>query len=290
VIRLLAAAICLGLGLLLCRPAAASPSKDFVQARTAFRSGQYGEAIALFNGMLYPTSRLADSQELADAHLLLAVCYFETGKREFAEREFEEALALRPDLHIEAFGFSRGATEFLESKKREIDQRAREASDRLRLARERQRLIAAVNRLQVKERPNILLNLVPFGVGQFQNGETRRALFFGLSEVVLGGASVALWAYQLRYANGQVPPDEVDTVRNVQVLQVTTGTLCLAVMGWGVIDAFVRYKGARFRALTPEEKREYMKQVGAEPPAKSTLRLTPTLSPEGAGAALSWEF
>jgi tetratricopeptide (TPR) repeat protein len=288
-IRLLV--LLLGLGALPPRLAAASPSREFVEARTVFRSGQYGEAIALFNGLLYPTSRLSDSQELADAHLLLAVSYYETGKREFAEREFEEALALRPDLRIEAFGFSRSATEFLEAKKRQIDARARAAAERLREARERQRLIAAVNRLQVKERPNILLNLVPFGVGQFQNGERGRALFFGISELVLGGASVALWAYQLRYANGQVPPDEVDTVRNIQVLQVTTGSLCLAVMGWGVIDAFVRYKGARFRPLTDEEKRDYMRQIGAEPaPRRSSFQLSPLISPEAAGAALSWEF
>jgi tetratricopeptide (TPR) repeat protein len=282
--------VLLGLGALFPRLAVASPSREFVEARTVFRSGQYGEAIALFNGLLYPTSRLSDSQELADAHLLLAVCYFETGKREFAEREFEEALALRPDLHIEAFGFSRAATEFLETKKGQIDERTREAAERLRMARERQRLIAAVNRLKVKEQPNMLLNLVPFGVGQFQNGERSRALFFGLSELVLGGVSVAMWAYQLRYADGLVPPDEVDTVRNVQVVQVTTGTLCIAVMGWGIIDAFWRYKGARFRPLTPEEKREYMKQVGAEPTPRSSFRLTPAVSPDAAGAALSWEF
>lgn len=278
------------LGALSPRPADASPSKEFVEARTVFRAGQYSEAIALFNGLLYPTSQLSDQQELADAHLLLAVCYYETGKREFAVREFEEALALRPDLHIEAFGFSRPATEFLGNRKQEIERRAQAAAERLRMARERQRLIAAVNRLKVKERPNILLNLVPFGVGQFQNGESGRALFFGLTEVVLGGASFAMWAYQLRYANGLVPPDEVDTVRTVQVLQVTTGTLCIGVMSWGIIDAFLRYKGARFRALTPEEKREYMKQVGAEPPARSSFRLIPTISPDAAGAALSWEF
>jgi len=287
VIRLVA--LLVAIGALLPRYALASPSKEFVEARTIFRAGQYGEAIALFNGLLYPTSRLSDQQELADAHLLLAVCYYETGKREFAEREFEEALTLRPELHIEAFGFSRSATEFFEARRRVIEERARQVAERERSARERRRLLAAVNRLKVKEQPNILLNLVPFGVGQFQNGERGRALFFGLTEVVLGGASVALWAYQLRYG-GSVPPDEVDAVRNIQVLQITTGTLCLAVMGWGIIDAFSRYKGARFRPLTDEEKREYIRQVEAEPPPRRSLRLRPALSPEGAGAVLSWEF
>ncbi len=271
------------------RVAAASPSKEFVEARTVFRSGQYQEAIGRLTGLLYPTSQLGDRQELASAHLLLAVSYYETGKREFAERELAEALAVNPELRIETGGFSSNATRFLEEKKQEIEGKAREAAERLRLARERQRLIALVNTIKVRERPNILLNLVPFGVGQFQNGERNRALVFGLSELGLGGASFALWAYQLRYPGGEVPPDEVSTVRNIQVLQIATGTLCLAVMGWGIIDAFSRYKGARFRPLTDEEKEEYMRQV-RRGPARTSLRLIPTISPDAAGAALSWEF
>lgn len=284
-----ALAILVLVGVLVPRVAAASPSKEFVQARTVFRTGQYGEAIALFTGLLYPTSQLSVKEELADAHLLLAVSYFETGKRAYAERELEEAVALKPDLRIETYGFSTEATRFLDQKQQEIERRAREAAERLRQARERQRLIAAADLLRVKERPNILLNLVPFGVGQFQNGERGRALFFGLSELVLGGTSVALWAFQLRYSGGIVPQDEVETVRQIQLLQITTGTLCLAVMGWGIIDAFTRYKGARFRKLTDEEKEEYMKQVTGKP-AKTSLRLAPIISPDAAGAALSWEF
>jgi tetratricopeptide (TPR) repeat protein len=281
--------ILVALGVPAPRVAAASPSREFVDARTVFRSGQYGEAIARLTGLLYPTSQLGDQQELASAHLLLAVSYFETGKRDFAERELAEALAINPDLRIDTGGFSADATRFMEEKKQEIERKARDAAERLRLARERQRLIALVDTIKVRERPNLLLNLVPFGVGQFQNGERNRALFFGLTELALGGTSFALWAYQLRYPGGQVPPDEVDTVRTIQVLQIATGTMCLAVMGWGIIDAFWRYKGARFRPLTDEEKEEYLKQVGRGPP-RSSLRVSPTLSPGAAGAALSWEF
>ncbi|HEU5060789.1 MAG TPA: hypothetical protein VFU21_29870, partial [Kofleriaceae bacterium] len=136
------------------RPAVADPSKQFVQAQAVFQSGQYQQAAILFSGLLYPTSQLADPKEEIAAHLHLAVANFEIGQRDAARREFDAAINLDSTLNISGYGFSKEATEFFETRKKELDEKARRIEERTRRARERQNLLTAVDRIRVFERKN----------------------------------------------------------------------------------------------------------------------------------------
>ena len=63
-------------------------------------------------------------------------------------------------------------------------------------------------------------------------------------------------------------------------------------MAWGIVDGFVNYSEEP-RSLTEEEKRDYIDQLmeeEARDDKESALRFTPMITPDGAGAALSWEF
>lgn len=291
-------ALALALAVLLAVPAAAwaTPSQELAQARSSFRAGSFPEAIALLSGLLYPRSRLSDPAELAEAHLLLGVAYLETGRRDSAARELESALFLDRTLSIEVGVFSEEAVAFFEEKKRELERRARAEEERTRLAREREAVQRFLASAVVVEKRNYLLNFVPFGTGQFQNGHRRKGIAFAISEGVLAGSSVGLFSYQLlRYGlSGQVPRDEVDTVRNIQILQVAAGAAFYGVYIWGVIDALANYEPAVRRELDPateEELEKLYREGGERPPAPtSSLRILPILGPDTAGAALSWEF
>ena len=283
----------LALALLSGRAAGADPSKRFIEARTVFRSGQYQEAALRFSGLLYPKSQLTDGQQEIDAHVHLAAASFEIGKLDSAANEFEEALNLDPTLDISTYQFSTEATRFFEKKKSEFDEKIRKEAEKHRRARERQRALELVARIRIQERKNYLFNLIPFGFGQFQNNQPRKGLAFAAAQVGLGATSFVIYSYlQGRYPDGRVPLTEVDAARRLQVFQITSATACIGVMAWGVIDAFLNYS-EEARPLTEQEKKEYVDELlreEREESKESSLRLTPMITPDGAGAALSWEF
>jgi len=273
-------------------PASADPSKSFVQARTVFRSGQYQQAAILFSGLLYPTSQLDDAREVLDAHLHLAVANFEIGQLDTARAEFDAAINLDTTLDISGYGFSTQATAFFEKRKKELDDKARKIEERTRRARERQKFLKSVDLIRVKERKNYLRNLIPFGVGQFQNNQPGKGIFFAATEVGLGATSFVIWTYlRGKYPDGKVPLTEVDSARLLQIFEITSAGMCIGAMAWGVVDGFVNYS-EEARPLTEDEKKETIEQLMREEreDKESSLRLTPMITPDGAGAALSWEF
>jgi hypothetical protein len=307
--RALAAVLGLGLALALATPVAiaASPTQELGQARSTFRAGDFSSTIAILSALLYPQARLSDRGELAEAHLLLGVAYFETGRRDSAARELESALFLDGSLTIEGGLFSDEAVAFFQDRKRDIERRANDSDERARLARDRERLRQLLKNVVVVEKRSYYLNFIPFGTGQFQNGERRKGLAFAVAEGALGATSVGLYSYQvLTYGfRGKVPREEVDQVRDIQVVQVASGALCLGVMVWGIIDSLAHYEHVYKRELDPGT-REFLeedmkdgdrKDDGADrrdvrPPAPpaSSLRFSPTLGPGYAGAGLTWEF
>jgi tetratricopeptide (TPR) repeat protein len=292
---------CIAAALLFLLPlaASASPSKEFDDARAVFRTGRYRDAIPKLTGLLYPQSRLSESSELAEAHLLLGVAYFETGNRDAADREIEAALALDPTLEINTATFSRGAVTFFEKKRGELERKEREEAARLERSRRQQLKKRFMERAIVLEKRNYLINFVPFGAGQFQNGERGKAIFFAVTEGSLGAVSLGLFAYQvLRYPDGHVPTGEVDSTRNLQIAQITSGALFFGFMAWGVIDSLSHFEHTVRRELDPatldvidefldEEERTRSKRP---PKPQSSLRLFPTLAPDQAGVAVTLEF
>lgn len=293
------------LALISARPADASPSAELDQAKDLFRSGNYASAAALFSGLLYPESKLADRRELAEAHLLLAVAYFELRQFESAEREFEEALVLDRSLSLTTAVASERAVDMFERKREELERKAR-ADEQARTEASIQR---ALNNAFIVENRRYALNFIPFGAGQYQNKQLSKAIFFSISEAALGGASLGLYLYQLfNYEGGEVPAEEVDTVRNLQIVQITTGALCLGIAAWGIIDSLAHYDPVVRRPLTPAERKEVEEELRktpgpgqpGTPPRRgsraaprrpeSSLHIVPTLLPNGAGVALSWEF
>ncbi len=266
----------------------ASPSDEFAEAREVFRGGEYEQAIPLLSSLLYPQSRLTRQEDLAEAHLLLGVAYYETGRLAPAEREFEEALFVDPELQLGGI-FSEEVAAFFERKKEDL-KRQREEETRLRtLAEERDAYRQAIENMYVVERRNYFVNFVPFGAGQFQNGDTGRGVAFAVSQGILGGTSMAMYAlHELQY--NPYSADEIDTVNRIRVIQLSSGGLSLALMAWGIIDALANYEPTVERR--PDESLIPDDFPGFEPDldAPSTFQLGPSLGAQGAGLSATWEF
>lgn len=277
----------------LVRVASAAPSDELEEARALFQRGDFGSAIPKLNFLLYPEARLSALQDLVEAHLLLGVAYYETGDRVAAAREFEETLFLDADAALDPNIFSEGAVTFFEETKKDLEDRFEREAEMRRLAEERDRYRRALENLVVIEKRPYYVNFIPFGAGQFQNGHTRKGIFFFVSQAVLGGTSAGIFLWQWgKYGIGGLVPtiEEQRTVQRLQYVQIATGSLALGIMAWGIIDALIYYEPTQRTAADPSLLPDEFVPPGPGVPPASSFRLIPFASPEGGGVSLSWEF
>ncbi|WP_428262445.1 hypothetical protein [Haliangium sp.] len=284
-----AAMTALALVLLLVWPrvGAATPAERLAEARDAFRLGQYDRAIPLLTYLLYPDARLSNRADLLEAHVLLAVAHFETGNRSEARREVEEALFLDSELRLDPLLFSDEAVDFFEERKQAFLERSQRDEEARKIAEERDRLREVLSNMIVIERKSYVINFVPFGAGQFQNGQNKKGIFFAVSQAVLGGTSAGLWIWQWsKYGlDGVVPENEANEVLRAQQVEIATGAACIGLVIWGIIDALIYYESTTQRpadeSLIPDDLKPRSSRRRSWQVAPST---------EGVGAVLRWEF
>jgi len=291
----------LGLGV---RAAAAdTPSQELDHARASFRENDFATALPLLNYLLYPTPRLARVEDLIEAHLLFGVCSYETGDRTIARREFEEALYLQADLELDPVLYSPGAIKFFDETRAVINERNRLDGERRTILEERDRYQRLLASLVVVEKRSYYVNFIPFGAGQFQNRQRTKGLAFAVAQGLTGATSAGIWLYLVGSygVSGTVPKDEAVSVRRLQQYEIVSGTACLALIAWGIVDSLVYYQPSAQRrpdeSLLPPDLRRKRPTAGGVTPAPrppeappTSWLLAPTPLPGGAALSLTVEF
>jgi hypothetical protein len=206
---------------------------------------------------------------------MLGVASLFEDRPEDARREFRKLLELRPDYRFDPLLDPPRVVDFfnLLVKEEEAElaviegkRRRREQDLLMRRQREAERLRPPPPTIVRTERHSYGVNFVPFGAGQFQNGQRRKGWTFLAAEAVLGGASVAAFATNfalfgvapqrrcnvmqpidtnglpMRCPDDQVDRTDEDLSRNLVRAQVVTGGLFFAVAIWGVVDALRHYQ------------------------------------------------
>ncbi len=156
--------------------------------------------------LLYPEVLLDSEGEVVQAHRMLGVSYLFSGQSEEAKREFHKLLELRPDYRfdplldpqqvVDAFNavVKEEETEIVSIEAR---RKRRDQEIAARLQREA-RLHPPTTTIVRYERHSYLLNFVPFGAGQFQNGQRRKGwLFFGVETAL---AAISVGAFTANFA------------------------------------------------------------------------------------------
>jgi hypothetical protein len=247
----------------------ATPHEAFDRGRTAFGRAEYKRAIEILHPLLYPEVLLDSEGEVVQAHRILGVSYLFSGQTAEAKREFHKLLELRPDYRfdplldpqqvVDAFNavVKEEETEIVaieaRRKRRDLEIAARLQREAL--------LHPPITTVVRYERHSYLLNFVPFGAGQFQNGQRRKGWLFLGVETALAAISVgALTANFALYgvhpyrkclvsldASGTCPQNEIDhsqedTSRTLLRVQVISGGLFFAAAIWGVVDAVRHYQ------------------------------------------------
>jgi tetratricopeptide (TPR) repeat protein len=264
-------------------PTVAAPKDELIAARQDFRSGNFSQALPKLNYLLYPTPRLANPDDLIEAHTLLGACSVEVGDKATAVREFEQALYMSQDTSLDELLFSAEAIKQFEQIKATVTARNLRDAEARALATERDRLKKYRESLIVYEVRPFYVNFIPFGIGQLQNRQVGKGLLFASSQFVTGGASMGIWIYLVRKYGygGNVPAADAAFARRLQQIEIGTGAACLGLMAWGIVDSVIHYQ-PRTQVSGDDS---LLPPAAAKP--RSSLRLAPALI-ENAGGFMIW--
>ncbi len=282
----------------------ATPRVWCARGRTAFGRAEYKRAIEILNPLLYPEVLLDSEGEVVQAHRMLGVSYLFSNQLDEAKREFHKLLELRPDYRfdplldpqqvVDAFN---AVVKEEESEIAVIEGRRKQRDAEIAARLQREARLHATTTVVRYEYHSYLLNFVPFGVGQFQNGQRRKGWLFlgveaGLAAISVGAlvTNFALYGsnpYRRCLMSGSTPGSpcteidhsQEDTSRNLLHLQLITGGLFFAAAIWGVVDALRHYQ--RTVLLT-----EPATPAPVSPPSGPFSDLKVGLTPFGLSAAL----
>ncbi len=100
---------------------------------------------------------------------------------------------------------------------------------------------AAPPRYQPREAPFSAVDLLPFGAGQFRRGHTARGTTLAVLEAVFLGANIGLYYYRTCALKegcdaAWYPEDRVAQARNLQTVQLVSGSLFIATAVLGIVD------------------------------------------------------
>lgn len=188
------------------RDARAEPLADLEKAHNAYVAHQYDEAEARLRALLDPkTGELKDPDSVAEARMYLGAVLLAEGKKDDAARTFEQLVLDKPDYQPDPLRVSLEAIDALtDAKARLRDELVAIQAEKVRKAQEekakadaeRQKAALRLAMLEklagteiVVQRSSRWEALVPFGVGQFQNGEEGLGWLFLSGEALLAAGS-----------------------------------------------------------------------------------------------------
>ena len=270
-----------------------SPENRLAEGRLAYERGDYPLAVVTLTPLLYPSIELASEDAVIEAHRLLALSYLLEKKEPEAAEEATSILALRPSFQLDPIVDPPMAVSFFESVRKRQEARLHDLRERARKdaeARAREdaeRRHATAERVYIERtvtRRSRLVATLPFGVGQWQNGQRTKAALFLSSELVFGALSlsgyVALdqkYPYDPSTRKRFYPIAEQTTAQALLGLQLGAGIAFWATVLWGIIDAHVLFK------------RETV-QTREVPRGLKSLMLSPSAAPSGGGLSLQGAF
>jgi tetratricopeptide (TPR) repeat protein len=185
------------------------PERELEVSRSLYDAGKYAEALARVSAAMRSTN-FTDAQRV-ELLKLGGLAAFNLGDLNSAKAQFLQLLQLNPDYVLDPFAVPPPAIRLFEQVKQdnaaqldlvrqqivlraEQERRAEEERQRLRKEEEERRrrmeaLSATVTVRTVKSQ-SMLVNFVPFGAGQFQQGRTGWGVAFAVSEGVLAVVSI----------------------------------------------------------------------------------------------------
>lgn len=267
--------LALALTLSLAQGEPASPRTDGIvdqmnKARATYEYGDYARAEKLLSALV-EVGRFDSETLAAEAFRLLGLSRFFLGRKAEAVNAFLEMLYLDPDYELDPFLVPPAAVAFLEQVKKDHaaqlepyrQRRRAEAEARRRAAaeeaerRRQEQLDEERKRLESVAKPSIerrvvqkefWVSLLPFGIGQLQNGDRSLGYALATSEVVAGAFSAgsALLIEELRDpVTGKFENKNSNNyvlARNLNIVKWVSAGVFYALWAGGAIHAAIEFK------------------------------------------------
>ncbi len=194
--------------------AGAPADPETARIRTDFEYGKYPQALQRATSRI-DRGNLSES-DVIELHKYAGLSAFYLNKTPEAEAHLWALLQLDPDYTFDPFVVPPPAIAYLESLRKQralqldpIREQRRVRSERLKVEaeeRERSRAEAELQRRRIEElsgqlrdaplpRRSMILNFVPFGVGQFQQKRTKAGVLFAVSEGAFAATSIAAYLF-----------------------------------------------------------------------------------------------
>jgi hypothetical protein len=218
-----------------------TPDEQFATAENTFRFQDYVGAEKLLSELLYPEVLLSSTADIIKAHEYLAACYYWLKNEKRLEEEFTVLLTLAPRHELDAFYYPSAFIEHFEQTKRRmaelhlIDPEI-EPDDG-------PEVICEGREVSI-ERRSWVPNLVPFGVGQFINGQKTKGALFLSGQLLTLGMNIGAYASieGLRGDDGLFSHNNAITARKLRIVQYVGLGAFGALVIWGIVDAFMNYE------------------------------------------------
>jgi tetratricopeptide (TPR) repeat protein len=237
------------------------------RAKNEYAYGNYEAAVDQLTGLLYPM-RLSTDEQVIEARKYLALSYYLLDRLDQVGEEFAKLLHLDPDYQLDPYTVAPPVIEMFESIRRqlkpELDAIRQLKSDR-KLEQPLQPGVQREIERVIIEKSELALYL-PFGLGQFQNGDTGLGIAFAVSEALLLALNIGCWLYAVEGVGNNYPEEDRLLVQALTVTQYAS--LALFGLTWtlGVFHARLHFEP---QAAGPETVREV--------PLATTGRLAPGL-------------
>ena len=185
------------------------PDREVQIIQSLYDTGKYAEAARRANESL-SLANFSDGQRIK-LHEIAALSSFNLGDTKAAAASFLSLLKINPDYILDPFAVPPPAIRAFEQVRRDnadqlnlvrqqialrLDQEKRAAAERERLAKEQEERLRRQNLFNGKviertvEKRSMVVNLLPFGAGQFQQGRVGAGAAFAVSEGVLAIMSI----------------------------------------------------------------------------------------------------
>ena len=261
--------------------ALATPDADVKRARDRYEFGAYAEAVAAARDTL---ARYPDLPEplAIETWRILGMAEFQLGDKASARSAFIHLLSIDPDQVLDPFLVPPPIVEFFDKVRADAEpelaplrQQKQQLREQERLAEEARRKLLAEEMVRTGPPSKVilvqehvyLLNFLPFGVGQFQNGDTTKGIVIAVSQVVFGAVNIgAIFAHNAiasdpsrrcsvstvtNCSNPPIPDSDRQLLNNIDVVKYVSAGLFWATYVYGVADSLVNYVPRVETEITP---------------------------------------
>ena len=261
--------------------ALATPDADVKRARDRYEFGAYADAAVAIREALSRSPDLPEPVAI-EAWRILGLAEYQLGNKEASRAAFLKMLSIDPDQVLDPFLVPPPVVDFFDSVRAEAEpelaplrERKKQLKEQDRLADEaRRRLLAEElirsgppSKVILVQEHIYMLNFLPFGVGQFQNGETTKGIVIAVSMVVLGGVNLgAIFVHNAiaqdasrrcsvstptNCSNPPIPDSDRALLQNIDIVKYVSAGLFWGVYAYGVADSLVHYVPRIETEITP---------------------------------------